>query len=304
MSPSGRGCAPSTGRWLFREASWPDMFAAFEAQGWDGEESRAFLRQWILEPGAPDLVLDQVEVRELGAEWEVDGTLRQRGAVDGLRVPVRLDTEGGPLEMTVPLDGSETHFTMAAAHRPRRLTADPDCHVFRLLAPSEIPPTVNSVKGAERLASSSAKNGPGSERPWRASCHLNQSGAKIVTEQEAEGRTSRSAPFFSVTPVAPGCRGSHARRGLRPRTRGGVFGRNEPPRSRQAGPIFVTMPDARAAAASRPFPGATGTGRGQGRGRARRVTHYAGSYLGSRAAATPARRMAPPAFTPDRGIGP
>jgi hypothetical protein len=273
-------------QWLFREASWPDMFEAFEGQGWDREESRAFLRQWILEPGAPDLVLDQVEVRELGEEWEVDGTLRQRGAVYGLRVPVRLETEGVPLEMTVSLDGPETHFTMAAAHRPRRLTADPDCHVFRLLDPSEIPPTVNSVKGAASLAvivgEEMGRVSPNTLQGFLSS--LNQPAAKVLTEKDAEGAdlSGSSLLFFGYprSPLLQRLIAPPGDYGLEPG--GGWFAETVHPAAARLDAIFVTMPDAQGGS------GVTALFRTRPEldearvvDAARRVTHYGKeSYLG------------------------
>jgi hypothetical protein len=243
------GLRDFTRQWLFREASWRDMFAAFEGQGWDAGESATFLRQWVLEPGAPDLALEDAEIRPLGGEWEVDGVLRQKGSAYALRVPVRLETDAGPLEIVVPLDGPRTSFTIASPHRPRRLTADPDVHVFRLLAPSEIPPTVNSIKGSGSLAAVVAEEMRGISRDTVAAflSSLNQPDARVLSESQAEeaGLSEGDILFFGY-PRSPRLRELVAPPrdyGLAPG--GEWFDAATHPEAQRLDAIFVTVPDAR-----------------------------------------------------------
>lgn len=299
----GQGLRAFCRQWLFREASWRDLFAAFEQLGWDKGESGTFLRQWVQTAGAPDLVLEDVEVRPLGAEWEVDGVLRQRGTAYSLLVPVRLETEGGPREILVSLDGPQTSFTIASPDRPQRLTADPDVHVFRLLARSEIPPTVNAIKGAEHLtvvlADELATLSGETVRGFLSS--LNQPTRRILSESQALEADLEDNLLFCGYPRSPRLRAlliPPPDYGLT--SDGEWFNATVYPEADQLDAIFTTMPDARGG------PGVTALFRTRPEldeaaviDAARRVTHYGKeSYLGFAAGRNRLRGAWPPLHSP------
>lgn len=272
-------------QWLFRKASWGDLLGAFAGQGWDTRERDAFLRQWVLEPGAPDIALEDAEARPLGDGWEVDAVLRQRGSAYALRVPVRLETAGGAVDMVVPLDGPETHFTMAAPHRPVRLTADPDVHVFRLLAPGEIPPTVNSVKGSGNLT---VVVGDGMASVSRRTVEgflesLNQPRARIVSEGEAprSGLAGRDLLFFGY-PRRPDLQkllDPPPAYGLAPGGR--WFQSPAHPAAGDVDAVFLTLPAAGGQGVTALFDTLPGLDEAAVIDAARRITHYGKeSYLG------------------------
>jgi hypothetical protein len=50
--------------------------------------------------------------------------------------------------MTFHLKGRETGFRIDSPQKPSRLDVDPDFDVMRILSPSEIPPSINSLKGS------------------------------------------------------------------------------------------------------------------------------------------------------------
>ena len=291
-------------QWLFREAAWGDLLEAFAGPGWDAQERDAFLRQWILEPGAPDLVLEDAEVRPLGDGWEVDGVLRQRGRTYALRVPVRLETEEGPLEMLVPLDGPETHFTMASPHRPVRLTADPDVHLFRLLAPEEIPPTVNAVKGARNLT---VVVGEGMSAVSRRTIEgflgsLNQPRAKILDERQAQAAELAGADvLFFGYPRRPDLQKllvPPASYGLTPGGR--WFSSPDHPGADEVDAVFLTMPGASGGqGVTALFDTLPGLDEAAVVDAARRITHYGKeSYLGFARGRNLLRGAWPPVHSP------
>lgn len=272
-------------QWLFREASWRDMFAAFEARGWDGAESAGFLRQWVLEPGAPELSLQEAKAIQTAQGWEVRAVLRQRAPHFDLRLPVRLETRDGVLDSEVLLRGPEAVFSLNAAHQPLRLMADPDCHVFRLLDPGEIPPTVNSVKGARNLTVVVAR---GMGHVSRAAVEgflgsLNQSAARVIGEKEAKEATPAENTLFFGYPQDPALRrhiSPPASYGLT--AEGDWLDRKAHPGADEVDAIFVTMPIAG------PENGVTalfhvrpGLDEAAVIDAARRITHYGKeSYLG------------------------
>lgn len=271
-------------QWLFREASWRDMLAAFEGPGWDAREREHFLRQWVLEPGAPDLALEHAESVPRPDGWEVRAVLRQKGRPFDLRVPVRLETEDGGIETLVHLDGPEAVVSMTTPRKPLRLVADPDSHVFRLLAPEEIPPTVNSVKGADRIT---VVVGDGMRAVSRGTVEgflasLDQAEAIILTEREAAAAVSAGNILFFGYPRSPALRRllvPPASYGLTPD--GSWFDPGVRPEADALDAIFVALPGAGGRGVTALFHVREGMGEEAVIDAARRITHYGKeSYLG------------------------
>ncbi len=154
----------------FQKASWDDFSSAFSRpQGSAGKETGPFFRQWIDRPGAPVLSLESIRTvfggsgrggsghdgsgrdgsRRSGAGWKVTGEIVQEAPFYSLDVPLRLevDGDGAPVETIVSISGGREKFSIHSDKPPVRLIADPDVDVFRRLHASEIPPTVNELRG-------------------------------------------------------------------------------------------------------------------------------------------------------------
>ena len=137
--------AEGTGRSL----SWSDLEGIFSRVS--GQELRWFFRQWIEQTGAPELVLDKITVSRRGKGWEVSGVVVQTEPAYRLDLVLRLtDAAGGVLEQTLPLKGQRTSFTIATAAAPTLLAGDPDSHLFRRLAATELPATINDLLAPQR----------------------------------------------------------------------------------------------------------------------------------------------------------
>jgi aminopeptidase N len=132
-----------------QETSWDD-FADRLGQA-AGEDMKGFFRQWVDRPGAPVLRLAGVTTERAGENWRVSGALVQEGQIYDLRVPLRLETGSGRVETVLAVQSRQTPFSLEAPERPRRLTVDPEVDLFRRLAPAEIPPTVNAIRGSTAL---------------------------------------------------------------------------------------------------------------------------------------------------------
>ena len=182
-------------QWLFKAATWQNMFQAFQDAGWDDQERKIFAKQWLLASGAPVLRLSNVLVENDGLEWNVSAMLSQDEPFFNLIVPVRLETASSIRTLEIPLNGESASFSLKSRDRPVRLLVDPDHHLFRLLAPQEIPPTVNSIKGASRLLvirGEALKHVPVEiVRAFLGS--LNQPRAEVLSEDEALDRVSGSS---------------------------------------------------------------------------------------------------------------
>jgi aminopeptidase N len=135
---------------LFRPASWDDIARGIGAAA--GRDMVPFFRAWTGKPGAPVLSLTDVRAKRDGAGWKVTGRVEQREPHYNLTVPLRLETAGKPVDARVAIARGASPFTIVSGDAPAALLLDPDVELFRRLDPSEIPPTVNGIRGASDLA--------------------------------------------------------------------------------------------------------------------------------------------------------
>jgi hypothetical protein len=133
------------------KASWDDFARAFGEES--GRDFAPFFRQWVDRDGAPVLSFTGIRKRRAGNGWEVSGKVVQEAPHFALSVPVRLESaDGTRAETVVGMAGAEAAFTLRSPSTPARLLLDPDVGLFRRLDPSEIPPSVNAIRGARSLA--------------------------------------------------------------------------------------------------------------------------------------------------------
>jgi len=131
---------------LFKEASWKDFQAAFEHRA--GVSLESFFAQWLFRKGAPDLHLQNTAMKKEGASWVITGTIVQKEPSYEIDLPIRLIAPSVKQDNNTRVHGRETAFKISSQERPSRLVVDPECDVMRILYPSEIPPSVNSLKGS------------------------------------------------------------------------------------------------------------------------------------------------------------
>ncbi len=133
-----------------KEATWEDFAWAFERES--GKPFGPFFSQWVDRAGAPVLSLEDVTTVKAGNGWVVSGRVTQPEPAFDLAVPLRLEVPGGgTVDRTIEIRGTSAPFSLKTAAWPKRLVLDPDVTVFRRLAPEEIPPTVNHIKGSDSL---------------------------------------------------------------------------------------------------------------------------------------------------------
>jgi hypothetical protein len=125
---------------LYRSATWGDFERAFSRSS--GRDLSSFMKQWLTRPGGPRLALSKVTRRHEGPGWTVSGTVVQTPPFYELQLPLR---------QLLPITHGITPFSISSPTEPRHLLLDPDAEEFRVLAPSEIPVSVNSIKGSKQL---------------------------------------------------------------------------------------------------------------------------------------------------------
>ena len=136
-------------RHLFQAVSWTDFRLAFEQRA--NKPLDRFFDQWIDRDGAPQPALRDISVRRKGRQWLISGRVTQQRPYYDLTADLELQSGGRSVIQRIHLADAQTDFTFLSDTPPDQLLLDPRVHVFRRLAGSEIPPAVNSIKGASSV---------------------------------------------------------------------------------------------------------------------------------------------------------
>ncbi|MGD8971128.1 MAG: hypothetical protein PVG01_06940, partial [Desulfobacterales bacterium] len=137
-------------KYLFRPASWQQLRESFERRS--GSDLTVFFRQWVDRSGAPLPALEDVAAVPAGSGWSVTGAVSQATTDFDFNVPLVLESAAGAAVVRrIDVGAEKTPFIMDATDPPVALTVDPDYDLFRRLHPSEIPPSINTIKSASSL---------------------------------------------------------------------------------------------------------------------------------------------------------
>ncbi len=137
----------------FGTAGFEDLRSAFESVS--GQDLAPFFRQWTTRPGAPELALGEPVQAGDGAGHPLRIRLEQVQPEEPftLDVPLFVQLEGEALARrhTVTMTGRESVVDLDFDRRPLRVMVDPRFDLFRRLDPSEVPPSLGRLFGAERV---------------------------------------------------------------------------------------------------------------------------------------------------------
>ena len=136
-------------RFRYTRIGWDSFAKVFS--NLNGRDLRPFFQQWLTSAIGPTLMLENVQRQKTPTGWMVSGQLTQQPPYYKLQVVLQLVTEHGKRNETQELDAASRPFQMHSNTRPTALIADPDADLFRILAPEEIPSTVNSIRGSDKL---------------------------------------------------------------------------------------------------------------------------------------------------------
>lgn len=137
----------------FEFASFDDIRKSFETVS--GKNLGRMFAQWVDRPGAPQLKISDIQVRNEKDEYIVQALLEQvqEGEPYLLNVPVAITAEGQnqAYQTTVRMTEERQNVEFRMRHTPLRIDVDPEFDVFRRLAREEIPPALTQAFGAKRL---------------------------------------------------------------------------------------------------------------------------------------------------------
>ncbi|MGD8389481.1 MAG: M1 family aminopeptidase, partial [Desulfobacteraceae bacterium] len=132
---------------LFERVSWDDLQRAFEARS--RRDLNPFFRQWVQRAGAPRVMLRDVQRRATEAGWETTGRIAQEAPFYAFSARLAVETPGGTFASTVQVSERDTVFRIFSPQAPGTLRFDPDWNLFRRLHPSEVPQSINDLRGKD-----------------------------------------------------------------------------------------------------------------------------------------------------------
>ena len=136
-----------TAEMRFQEASWKDIQRAFEK--YYREDLDWFFRQWIDEPGLPELDLEDIQFNPSGADFEVVFTVAQKKKIYRLDLPVSVYSYGGKIRKVFQLRQEKERIKVIMENLPERVVIDEDYEIARRLSIDEFPPVIARLTGEE-----------------------------------------------------------------------------------------------------------------------------------------------------------
>jgi len=134
---------------MFTRIGWSHFADYFGAA--TGRDLTPFFSQWISRTDDLQLQLVQTTQVETDQGWLTGATLKQNTTPYQLMVNIRLENHQEQLTQTIRLNREQHEFSIATEWRPERIIIDPDVDLFRLMAATEIPSTIASIRGSTKL---------------------------------------------------------------------------------------------------------------------------------------------------------
>ncbi len=134
----------------FKRASFSDIRIAFEEI--TEKDLKWFFEQWIDRIGAPEIVLENVKIKNVRDFSNVSFTLKQiqKDDVFYIDVPVTLVTENGTHTEIFEMNEKEVKYNFSFKEKPYKILIDAQFDLFRKLDPLETPPTFTELYGANK----------------------------------------------------------------------------------------------------------------------------------------------------------
>ncbi len=135
----------------FSQASFDDLKKIFSKVA--NKDLTSVFQQWITQPGAPSLILQNVDVKKVNKEFQLKATIKQTqiGTPYTLIVPValHLHDQNQAFLTSINMTEREQEVELILPAKPFRIDIDPQFDVFRRLDSREIPSALSQGFGAE-----------------------------------------------------------------------------------------------------------------------------------------------------------
>jgi hypothetical protein len=187
-------------------ASWEDLEKVFEKNS--GEDLGWFFDQWVKRTGAAVLQLSKPILEREEGQYMVHLEVEQVGQPYQLAVPIEIETEDDAedLSLTCSFSGEapslkSCRISSVLKSKPLSINVDPYQHVFRRLAPEEIPAILSGVLGDkdQLVIMIPEENEPLKKAYEEMAANLTRTGkAKIKNLKEATDQDLREHSLFIV----------------------------------------------------------------------------------------------------------
>lgn len=148
----------------FRVASWKDVQRAFEAES--GRPLARFFAQWLHRTDTPVLTLSGVRAVAASGGYMLEFTLLQSTPPYRLSVPVSIHfADGSSVRQTIRLDAAALTVRKTFAVRPVEVVVDENFEIFRALAESEYPLTIERLLTRAKIGIVTGAEGTGLYAP-------------------------------------------------------------------------------------------------------------------------------------------
>ncbi len=135
----------------FSQASFDNIRKIFSIVA--DKDLTSVFQQWIIQPGAPSLILQNVGVKKVNKGFQLKATIKQTqiGTPYTLTVPVavHLRDQNQAFQTSINMTEREQELELILPAQPVRVDIDPQFDVFRRLDSREIPSALSQGFGAE-----------------------------------------------------------------------------------------------------------------------------------------------------------
>ena len=129
----------------YKTASFDDLRIAFETVS--KLDLKAFFDQWVNRTGAPEIVIKEIKNDMYGGKYRTNITIEQiqKSEVFNIDVPINIATTEGIDNYVFNMTEKTQTFQIISKSEPTKLVVDPQYDLFRILHPSEVPPTLTKI---------------------------------------------------------------------------------------------------------------------------------------------------------------
>ncbi len=173
-------------------ADWKDLEQVF--QGAAGRDLRWFFTQWVERAGAPELEVSRLRVQPShgmsGQAGSIEAVLRiaQRGVPYRVPVDIEFILDGGRSQpVRIQMVGAQQEVIVPLTERPLAVRLDPDYHLFRRVARSDMTPMLSLYVTDEKRTVVPAFDAPSDQ-----AAALDEIVRRIVAQEQAKPRTGRT----------------------------------------------------------------------------------------------------------------
>ena len=134
----------------YKTASYTDIRKT--AEKITGIDLKPFFEQWTKRKSAPEIAIKNISQDMYAGQYRINITIEQKQNEDvfNIDIPINIATEKGLETFVFNMNKKEQSFQITLKNKPLKLAVDPQYDVFRILNPSEVPPTLSKIWGSKQ----------------------------------------------------------------------------------------------------------------------------------------------------------